>query len=150
MKRLFLLFLTLALFLPACAKQSGSQDDPRKQLFSISEFASLTRADDDFVETNFGDPDYLDEGEVYFSDKGEVGFFLLEDTRYVQEMIKSIERYLSTERDSLLALAELYPTNELETRLRRFDHAKVEARGALVYYLLLDPELMEAASAAMK
>ena len=142
MKRLLYLGFVLVLALGACARQSkGVLDfDSATQEISAAygEKEGFVRADEDFVLTNFGAPDYVTDSAVFLSDTGEIGIFALSDAKHAPKMQKTIEEYLTLERESVVSLAELYPADELSARLARFDSARVGAVGSTVYYYMLD------------
>ena len=142
MKLFCILVLTLTLCLGSCDRQSATPIDfvTTKQQLSAAfeEREGFSRADEDFVATNFGAPDYLLDSAVYLANNGEIGVFSLSDAKHAADMQEKIKAYLSTEREAVISLAELYPAEELSARLARFDGARVGAVGATVYYYMLD------------
>lgn len=144
MRMLLLLMLSLLLTLGACDGREASAPDfvTTKQQLSAAfdEREGFLRADEDFVATNFGTPDYLLDSTVYLSDTGEIGVFSLSDPRHAAKMQAAIKEYLATEREAVISLAALYPADELSARLARFDNARVGTVGSIVYYYLLDTE----------
>lgn len=144
MKRHLWLILTLLLVFSACARQPTNTLDfslaVQELSASYSDSTGFSRADEDFVLTNFGSPEYVTDSAVYLSDKGEIGIFALSDTKHAEDMIKIIKTYLSLERESVVALSELYPADELSARLARFDNARVGAVGSTVYYYMLESD----------
>ena len=148
MKRLFLLVFALTLLLAGCSRQSREPHSFEKMVSDISstygEEKGFTRADRDFVETNFGTPSCVRESAVFLSDTGEIGIFYLSDAKYATDIKESIEAYLAIEREAVVSLAELYPADELSARLARFDSARVDAVGNIVYYYMLDAKEADA------
>ena len=145
MRILTLFLLTLMLCFGGCDRQSEQPPDfvTTKQQLSAAfdEREGFSRADEDFVTTNFGDPPYLLDSAVYLSDTGEIGVFSLSDVKHTAEMQEKIKAYLATEREAVVSLAALYPADELSARLARFDSARVGAVGATVYYYMLDADI---------
>lgn len=145
MRVLLLLMLSLLLTLGACDGREANAPDfvTTKQQLSAAfdEREGFLRADEDFVATNFGTPDYLLDSTVYLSDRGEIGVFSLSDPRHADRMQAVIKEYLATEREAVISLAALYPADELSARLARFDNARVGAVGSTVYYYMLDGEV---------
>ncbi len=139
MKRLFILMTLLLLILSGCGRSEPEASDIRTLLMQKPE--DYFTADEDFIKTNFGLPHYVKTAEVYLSRAGdgrEIGFFLLTDTAYCEQQLLQIRDYLASEEESVRALAALYPADELQARLERFQHAKVGCSDRLVYYALTD------------
>ena len=154
MKVLLLLLLTLTLFFGSCERQGGTTLDfvTTKQQLSAAfdEREGFSRADEDFVTTNFGAPAYLLDSAVYLSDEGEIGVFSLSDVKHAAEMQEKIKAYLAIEREAVVSLATLYPADELSARLARFDNARVGGIGATVYYYMLDANITGVAKKLFK
>lgn len=114
---------------------------------------AFVRADSDFVSTNFGTPEYLEEAAVYYTRNGdgtEFGFFRLSNMKYTADMEEKIRDYLKSEREAVASLAALYPAEELSTRLSRFDGATVGTAGNTVYYFLTEQIAVKNAFASDK
>ncbi|MBR6727448.1 MAG: hypothetical protein IKM08_04590 [Clostridia bacterium] len=141
MKRLSFLCV-LFLLLTSCGRaQAQSAAQAAKDALQTYGAEDFFAADGDFIKTNFGEPDFLKEGVVYLSranDGREFGFFELTDARYREEMLTLIRDYLASEEQSVRSLAALYPADDLQARLARFEQAAVGADGTLVYYCLVD------------
>ena len=142
MKKFLLLLLVALLLLVSCKKDSAALtfDAAKDVLDNDPFFASFTRADEDFIATNFGSPAPPKSGTVYFSDAGEIGIFSLDSADEAHKMRETIKDYLDTERAATVSLSELYPASELSARLDRFDNALVVEEGDFVYYILLDAD----------
>lgn len=145
MKTIWIL-LSLCLLFSACATQPKELDlqAAAQRTMESYEANAFVRADEDFVATNFGTPEYLEEAAVYYTQNGdgtEFGFFRLSDAKYTAEMERLIRDYLASERESVEALAALYPAEELQARLARFDSVTVGAVGNTVYYFLTEPTI---------
>ena len=154
MKRLAFMILVL-LLASGCARQSGLVDMESAARAAQNEYGdtALVRAEDDLVHANFGDPDYLEEAAVYYTqnaDGTEFGFFKLSEEKFVPQMEAVIQEYLRTEREAIESLAALYPAEELSARLARFDGAIVGRSGNIVYYCLADSATAQRISAAIK
>ena len=154
MKR-FLCFCLGIVLLVGCAKEQASVDIEAvaHKMIEASENITFVRADEDFVKTNFGTPDYLTEVVVYYAERGdgtEFGFFRVSDAMHVAEMEQTVLEYLTTERAAVESLAALYPAEELNARLARFQHAKTGARDTVVYYCLGDDALCKAFERAIR
>lgn len=147
MKKLICL-LSLLLIFSSCAKNSRDMDIPTatKAVIGAFEPDAFVRADDDFIATNFGAVDHVEESAVYYTKNGdgtEFGFFRLSDAKYTAETEGLIRDYLASERESVEALAALYPAKELNERLARFDNATVGTAGNTVYYFLTEPSVAQ-------
>ncbi len=145
MKKIWML-LSICLLFSACATQPKELDlqAAAQRVMESYEANAFVRADEDFVATNFGTPEYLEEAAVYYTKNGdgtEFGFFRLSDARYTADMEQALKDYLASERESVEALAALYPAEELQARLARFDGATVGAKGDTAYYFLTDPTI---------
>ena len=154
MKR-FLCLCLLLFLLFGCAKEEKSLDfeTAASRILEASENGAFVRADEDFVKTNFGAPDYLTEAVVYYAERDdgtEFGFFRVSDAMHVSDMEQTVSEYLATEREAVESLAALYPAEELNARLARFQHAKTGARDTVVYYCLGDDALCKAFERAIR
>ena len=143
MKKL-LLFLSLTLLLVGCAQKTALPKTPDEAATAaLSAFPSdmtFTRADADFIETNFDTTGVEDVAVYYAADGTELGFFSVDPTQK-ERLVTEIRAYLSGEEESVRQLAALYPADELDARLARFKEAKVGSIGdTIVYYLLTDAE----------
>lgn len=143
MKKL-LLFLALTLLLFGCSQKENFPTTPDEAattaLSELSKGRTFTRADADFIETNFGSEN-IEDAAVYFAEDGtELGFFSVDPSKK-EALILTIRAYLSSEEESVRQLASLYPADDLDARLSRFKSAEVGSLGdTLVYYLLTDAE----------
>ena len=141
MKKLCLL-LPLLLLLTACATaQAQSAESAANAALESYGAANYVRADDDFLTTNFGELPYVKNAVIYLSKNGdgsEFGFFELTDTRHQNELVAAIKAYLASEEQSVRSLAALYPADDLQARLARFERARVGIEGELVYYAVTD------------
>ncbi len=147
MKKLWLL-CTLCLCLTACGRENTDigVEEAAGRVMAEYESNAFVRADDDFIETNFNTPDYVEEAAVYYTQNGdgtEFGFFRLSDAKYSADMEKIIKTYIQSERESVEALAALYPAEELNERLARFDGATVNTLGLTTYYVIADAETVQ-------
>lgn len=139
MKKIFCLILLLFLMTACGAKQQLDFEQTVSDTLQISGANDFTVADPDFIETNFGAPDYLVKARVYISkanDGRELGFFELADAKHQGDMLARIRDYLESEELSVRSLAALYPADDLQVRLSRFEKATVGAADTLVYYTL--------------
>lgn len=154
MNKTICVLLLLALLLSACTRTPNETDIPSAVSAVQEEYGDkIILADADFVRTNFGEREYVDEAQVWLSESGdgtEFGFFHLTDLRYTSEMQTAIRAYLVGEKQSVESLAALYPAEELQTRLARFDRAKIGNFGTTVYYFLTDTAVGERLSARFK
>lgn len=137
----FCIALAVLCLLTACGRKapSGDLQAATRNVTAIYAADELRLADDDFVLNNFGALDYVERAEVYLSANGdgtEIGFFQLTDTSHTGKMKSAIREYLESERRSVESLAALYPGEELNRRLSRFDSATVAESGTLVYYIV--------------
>ena len=148
MKRIGILLLALFSLFPGCkhAQTPGNasiHDMLTHIQNAIGSKEEFTNADEDFIRTNLGSPQYLSEGVVCF-DSGsmtrEIGIFQLSDRSKAKEFKETLKSYLEREKEALRALSALYPAEELERRLALFENATVGAEGMLVYYFVLDSE----------
>ena len=142
MKKLCFL-CALCLCFAACGRESADMgvEEAAERVMAEYERNAFVRADGDFMEANFGAPDYVTESAVYYAQNGdgtEFGFFRLSDSKYGADMEKIIQTYIQSERESVEALAALYPAEELAARLARFDGATIGASGDTVYYFLTE------------
>ena len=140
--------LAILCLLPSCGRQHPALQIETAETRALATYGTdeLRRVDDDFVRTSFGTPDYVKKVSVYFTANGdgtEIGFFQLTDAAYAGKMKGVIQDYLNSERQAVESLAALYPGQELERRISRFEHAVVEAHGTLVFYVLADDEQRE-------
>ena len=76
--------LALLLF-PSCKKSENvyTFEAAKRAMDADSAFS---RADEDFITTNFDAPKELKDAAVYFSDAGEVGIFSLENAENAKDM----------------------------------------------------------------
>ena len=148
MKKICLLFV-IAMLLSGCSQNKANMTPQKAAEAVLTEYGEHTqfvRAEEDFLSTNFGSCDYVREAAVYFSENGdgnEFGFFRLSDEQYSNEMIAKIQEYINSERQSVVSLAALYPSDDLSNRLQRFDHATVGHMGDLVYYFITEPTISQ-------
>lgn len=146
MKKFCFLFALLLLF-SGCSREKMDLTPEKAAEVVLTEYGERThfvRAEDDFLNTNFGSHDYVRESAVYFDENGdgsEFGFFRLSDEQYSEEMIAAIQAYINSERQSVESLAALYPADDLSNRLQRFDNATVGHMGDLVYYFVTEPTI---------
>ena len=146
--------LTLCLLLTACSKTPSSltADTASRVALEACGENNYFRADADFIETNFGQALYLQDSAVYLASNGdgtEFGFFELTDTQYRDEMTAAIRAYLASEEQSVRALSALYPADDLQERLQRFQNVTIGAKGNVVYYFLTDGALSKKAVEAV-
>ena len=154
MKRICLL-LVLFLAFSACGKHPNELTAAKASNATLEVCGEndYFRADEDFIETNFGQAPYWQDSAVYLSnrnDGSEFGFFELTDIQYRDEMIAAIRAYLASEEQSVRALATLYPADDLKARLDRFEKATVGAAHNVVYYFLTDVALAQKAERAFQ
>lgn len=140
----FLIFLALCCLFCSCARRDGKiQDIQSAAGATLEEYGTphdFVRAEQDFIATNFGNTDGITDYAVYYAADGtEFGFFRLSDAGNAPDMQNKVRAYLASERESVEALAALYPADELNARLSRFDKATVGTTGDVVYYFLTDP-----------
>lgn len=139
MKRFLLFCLVMLLLLVSCSRESEISFDALHQgVATHYGEQGFLRADPDFTESNFGKPDFLSDSAVFLSERGEIGIFSLNDPARAAEMLTLVNDYLALEQRSVIELAALYPADELEARLARFENAQSGAIGSVVYYSLLD------------
>ena len=140
MKKLLLLLLPLLLLFFACKPQSPAAglEEAKMSLFSKSPLQDFTRADEDFIATNFGPPDYVQDHAVYLAQGCEAGFFTLKSDSDRAKMEKVIRAYLTRELEAAEGLAALYPSEEMQARVDRLKKAQVGGTNTFVYYLVLD------------
>lgn len=155
MKRLYSLFFLLIL-LCGCQRSSAADlslsDALQRVQNALGGKEGFTLADEDFTALNFGTPEYLEGSTICFdsgSDTREIGIFRLSDRRRAQEMKEKVREYLETEQKALASLAHLYPAEELEERLARYQRATVGSEGMLVYYFVLDEKDAQKALSAL-
>ena len=147
MKKLCFL-CALCLCFAACGRESADMgvEEAAERVMAEYERNAFVRADEDFMEANFGAPDYVTESAVYYAQNGddtEFGFFRLSDAKYGADMEKIIQTYIQSERESVEALAALYPAEELSARLARFDGATVNTVGLTTYYVIADAKTVK-------
>ena len=75
------------------------------------------------------------------SGKSTLAAFLAE--KYGADVEKIIQTYIQSERESVEALAALYPAEELSARLARFDGATVKTVGLTTYYVIADAKIVK-------
>ena len=146
MRRVTLFLLTLFLLFPSCQRASavnnGSLADALLRVQNVLGGAqNFVTTDEDFTQTNFGTPAYLDEGVVCFGEgekTQEIGIFLLRDRSKAKEFKGLLQQYLQREAEALSSLAALYPAEELEKRLSLYENATVGSEGMLVWYFVLE------------
>ena len=153
-KRMICLLLPLCLLLFGCQRAAADAIEPQslteRLLARLEDADELTKADEDYLETNL--PTLVGKGVVYFGDDDiyELGVFRLESAAAANEALTSIRAYIAEEKEALSSLASLYPSEELTERLWCYDHAKAERRGTLVYYFIMDAESLSAAESIVK
>ena len=155
MKRLICI-LPLCLLLCACAETVNSSPEPSTAARAVIEACEETpfiRADKDFIADNFAELPSTRDEIVYFAESNdgtEIGFFLLNDSKDIPKAKALIRDYIDSERHHVNALAALYPGEELNARLARYDGAAVGHRGELVYYIIGDRLLVQKAERALQ
>jgi hypothetical protein len=153
-KRRFCLLLPLFLLLLGCQRAAADVFEPQdltaELLAKLEDANELTKADDDYLETNL--PTLAGKGVVYFGEDDicELGVFRLKSTAAANDALSSIRAYIAEEREVLLSLAALYPSDDMNERLWCYDHAKAERAGTLVYYFIMDAESLSAAESIVK
>lgn len=150
--RMLCLLLAILCLLPSCAPKEPTPDTVAERMEAYGT-AALRRADEDFVRTNFGAADRWETADVYLSAAGdgtEIGIFWLTDVAHTEEMKATVREYMESERRSVESLAALYPGEELDRRLARFEHAVIESQGRMVYYILADEDQQRELLSALK
>jgi hypothetical protein len=148
MKKL-LCILPFFLLLCACSDTVNGSPDPHtaaRAVIEACEEASFIRADTDFVSTNFQDLPRTEEAIIYCAENNdgtEIGLFFLSDREDISRTEALIREYIDSERRQATALASLYPGEELNARLARYDNAKVGHRGVLVFYVIGDQAFVQ-------
>ncbi|MBQ8356782.1 MAG: DUF4358 domain-containing protein [Clostridia bacterium] len=147
MKRFCFLLIALLLLLPSCGRRADELSLAKATDMVLTEYgdnASFVRADGDFITTNFGNREDVAESAVYFSESGdgtEFGFFRMSDAAHCGDMESDVRAYIASERQSVESLAALYPADDLNARLKRFDNATVGTVGNIVYYFITEPTI---------
>ena len=145
--RVLILLLSLATLLCGC-QRVGANDMYALDIIlqrvqnELGGADAFIAADTDFALENIGNPNYLSESAVCFgadNETKEIGIFRLNDRTKAEQLKQSIHAYLQNEREALLSLSALYPSEELEERLSLYQNATVGSEGMLVYYLVLNP-----------
>ena len=141
MKKLCLL-LPLLLLLCACAQaQTVTLAQLESQALNTYGADEYVLADGDFVSTNFPSALHVKQARVYLSKQGdgrEFGIFELTDGRYAAQTVAAIRTYLENEEQAVRSLASLYPADDLNARLHRLQNVRIENKGNLVSYYLVD------------
>ena len=110
-------------------------------------------ADEDFIKSNFDFGDKITDGAVFLAESGyarEFGVFFVKNGEE-KAVIDGITAYLEKERAAVEALSHLYPSEELQEILSRYDAAEIERYGSAVAYFLLPPtEVQEAKKAFVR
>ncbi len=156
-KRVFsllsLLFCLCVIF--GCARDIGDLDAStlsERVEESLSQH-DFDEADEDFIENNFSFSDSITDGAVFLSQSGyarEFGVFLAKKGEE-NAVIDAITAYLEQERAAVEALSHLYPSEELQEILSRYDAAEIERYGnAVAYFLLPSTEIREAKKAFVR
>ncbi|MBE6701807.1 MAG: hypothetical protein E7585_00125 [Ruminococcaceae bacterium] len=146
MKKILLLLTVLLLFLPSCKKETTLTPETAAERVLAEWAIPFVRADEDFVRTNFADLDGVKDAAVYLSEENdgtEFGFFALSDKSRLNEAQANIREYIASERQQVLSLAALYPGEELNARLSRYDSATVGTTGDLVYYFIAERDVAQ-------
>ena len=154
---MLLCFLVLFLFFPSCHRAAASEAGELSEVLlrvqnALGGKELFITADSDFVETNLGNPDYLEDAVVCLGENGEArefGVFHLRDRRKASELKETLRGYLKSEAEMLSSLASLYPAEELETRLALYNNATVGGEGMLVWYFVLNDSDTEKALGAL-
>ena len=58
-------------------------------------------------------------------------------------LLDQIKNYIKAESEQVKTLAALYPAEELEARLARYEKATIGSKGKLVYYIVADRPISE-------
>ncbi len=152
-----LLFLLLFSF-PSCNKEKGPSTFSCEEAatairHAVGEDADFTRADQDYMESNFGTPLKRDGACIYFADAergcAEFGVFLLENEGKASAFLNELRAYLAREIESREALMALYPEESLAREIDQFKNATVAKNGSLVYYFAMEARQAESAGRAL-
>ena len=147
MKKLILfIVLSACLLLSACAAKDLPVTENLEERIKQAVDIPFVRADEDFGQTNFDGLSGVKSWRVYLSEENngtEYGFFVMESNDDVARMQELIRAYIDSEYEQVRSLAALYPAEELEARLSRYEKATVGAKGKLVYYIVADRPISE-------
>lgn len=143
----FILILPLLLLLVSCQTQAKTPDCSLLSTqigIALPHGENLQAADDDYLESTF---DFIGktQGHVLLLDTKdggtrEIGIFQLEEAGDVKEADQKIREYLANEQEALRSLQALYPTDELNERLWRYQHATIVSHGQYIAYFVLSRE----------
>ena len=147
MKKYILLLLIPLLLLSACRASAADTDCATlgaRIASNLSQSEELKPVDEDFLESVF-DFTAKTEQRVLLLDSTdaatrEIGIFRATDTVGCADIEKNIRAYLKNEQDSLISLQTLYPSNDLDERLWRYQNATVLTKGNTVAYFVLSDE----------
>ena len=156
-KKLLSLFLVLML-LSGCQAAAANKASFAEVERVISEKADplreFTKADEDFIKTNFGFADQITGGSVYLKNESgmlaEYGIFTLDANAKKNDVIEEIRAYLLGECDAMRALAALYPGNTLSENLKRYENAMIASNSDYVWYFAIDQKQAAAANDAAR
>ncbi len=157
MKRLLSLLLLLLLFV-GCQKVYATdvtfEDLERVICENANTSSEFTKADEDFITTNFPFTADTENSAVYLKNEAgilaEYGIFRLKEHADKSAVVESIRAYLLAECDAMRALAALYPGNTLSENLKRYENAMISASGNYVWYFATDQKIASAANDAIK
>ena len=150
-----LLFCLCAPLLFACAKELAGLDAEEigERVEKSLAWHDFDEADEDFIKSNFEFGEKITDGAVFLAESGyarEFGVFLVREGEE-QAVIDAINAYLEKERAAVEALSHLYPSEELQEILARYDASEIERYGSAVAYFLLPPaEVREAKKAFVR
>ena len=151
MKKVFLLLPCLLLLLPSCGAKNITPELGAQRVLQAWD-APFLCADEDFIQSNFAAMPPFGKATVYLSEQNdgtEFGFFEITDVKNVAAAQAAIRDYIASEREQVLSLAALYPGDELNARLARYDAAEIGATGNTAYYFIGDKDAVRAACRAL-
>ena len=136
----------------SCAKEIGdlSAEDLAERVEESLSLHDFEEADEDFIQNNFSFADSITDGEVFLAESGyarEFGVFLAREGEE-RAVTDGITAYLEQERAAVEALSHLYPSEELQEILSRYDAAEIERYGRAIAYFLLPPDEVREAKKA--
>lgn len=146
MKKLIVCLLALLCLLSACAARNLPLTEDLDERIRSAVDLPFVRADEDFGQTNFNGLAGVSSWRVYLSEANdgiEYGFFVMEDAADTIRMETQIKNYIKAESEQVKTLAALYPAEELEARLARYEKATIGSKGKLVYYIVADRPISE-------
>ena len=153
MKKFILLLLSLFLLLCGCKSEANTECRVigARICASLDDGEDFQNADADFISETLGFTDKTKETVLLLdtNDGGmrEIGIFLAEKTGDIKEIEQRIREYLKGESEALTSLLALYPTNDLQERLWRYQNATLVSKGNYIAYFVLSHDEAKTAKA---